>query len=155
MELRQGITGFSHIDDRPLPICDLKSFRNDCHDAARSVGGRVLRSGRRPDNIEANFAMAVIGLAAGPIAILLNCHFPIIGFAIPPDNRDSSPLRFVDCEMLANVLNQTRGYEVVSRNELERVVEPCELRRLLPVEIEQAEYWKPQRVGDVVFNFWD
>lgn len=155
MELCRGITGFRHLNDPPLPICDLKAFHTHCHDAARLIGGRVLRNGPRLDNVVTNFVMAVIELADGPIAVLLNCHFPVVGFAIPARDGDTRSLQFVDCEGLANLLNKIGEYEVLSRDELEKAVSPDDLQRLLPAEIDQAHYWKPRRVGDVVFNFWD
>lgn len=65
------------------------------------------------------------------------------------------PLRFVDCELLAQEFRATGGYEVLSREELERSIHPNDLQQLLTAEIEQAKYWRPRRIGDVVFNFWD
>lgn len=156
MKLRPGITGFCTIDDPPLPIVDLKSFRTHCYEAARALGARVLRIDSF-EKIDSNFVMAVVELADGPVAVFLNRHFPVIGFAVPPGAGDVSPLplRFVDCKLLAQEFRATGGYEVLSREELERSLDPNHLQQLLPAEIEQAKYWRPQRVGDVVFNFWD
>jgi hypothetical protein len=155
VELRPGIAGFQNKDDPPLPVCDPANFRTHCHAAARTVGGRIVRSGRRPDGLEANFLMAVLELSDGPVAVLLNCHFPVVGFALPPSVGDIGPLRFVDCDGLADALKASGEYEVSSRAELERAVNREDLYQLLPAEIEQAEYWRPASVGDVVFNFWD
>jgi hypothetical protein len=27
--------------------------------------------------------------------------------------------------------------------------------QLATAEIEQLDYWKPSRIGDVIFNYWD
>ena len=152
MELRQGITGFRHVDDPPLPTCDLRIFRTHCHDAARFLGGRVQPCGPRRKISVTNFAEVVIELDDCPIAVLLNHHYPVIGFAIPPSDTG---LRFMDSDALAKTLNATSDYEVLSREELERIVVPDEFQQLLPAEIEQANYWRPCRLGDVIFNFWD
>lgn len=99
--------------------------------------------------------MAVLELREGQVGVLLNNHFPIISFAVPPNDRETGPLRFMDCEELGNVFRTSGRYEVMRRDELESAVNKSELQQLRPAEIEQADYWQPQRVGDVVFNFWD
>jgi hypothetical protein len=155
VELRRGITGFRDVDERPLPACDLSTFRKHCHTAARSLDGRVVKNTRFPEAVAANFAMVLVELSGGPIAVLLNCHFPVVGFAVPPRKGDTGHLRFVDCDGIAAILRATGEYEVLSRTELERTVSPKDLEQLSAAEIKQAEYWRPARVGDVVFNSWD
>lgn len=89
------------------------------------------------------------------MAVLLNCHFPVVGFAAPPAEGDSGPLRFINGGGLAEVFRATGEYDVTNRAELEHPIGEEELAPLAPAEMEQVEYWRPARVGDVVFNFWD
>ncbi len=99
--------------------------------------------------------MAIVELSGGPIAVLLNSHFPVVGFAVPPRKGDTGPLEFLDCDGIADIFRGSGEYEVLGRTELERTVSPKDLEQLAPGEIKQAGYWRPARVGDVIFNFWD
>jgi len=47
------------------------------------------------------------------------------------------------------------GFAAADADELNRRVEPKDLDALSPAERRQAKYWKPKRVGDIVFNWWD
>lgn len=62
---------------------------------------------------------------------------------------------FVDHDVLADSLSAAGNYDVLSRDELERALSQQDIQLLSPVEIELIQYWKPARLGDVVFNFWD
>ena len=156
MKLRKGITGFRHVDDPPLPTIDLRSFRSHCFAAARMLGGRVSHLAPKSGGVGANFTWAVLELPAGTVAVLVNLHFPVVGIAHPwGDARPDGPVRFIDCEPLACVFEEMGRYEVVSQTELERSTRPEERRQLSPTEVKQVKYWKPTRVGDIVFNSWD
>lgn len=91
----------------------------------------------------------------GPVAVLLNLHFPLIGFCRPPRSSNLGPLQFVDCDRLAAVFAAIGVYEVQSRTVLESLLSKLELQQLAPVEIREAHYWKAARLGDVIFNYWD
>jgi hypothetical protein len=156
MELRKGITGFRHVNDPPLPSTDLLSFRSYCFAAARMLGGKVAHPGLEPVRVEANFTWLVLELPTGAVAVLLNRHSPVVGFARPwGEDGPHGLITFLNCERLAGVFEEMGGYEVVSQTELGRPVRPDDLRQLSPAEMEQVKYWKPRRLGDIVFNFWD
>lgn len=156
MVLRQGISGFRHAKDASLPTCDVSAFRTDCFAAARCAGGRVRQSDRGRDAVATNFTFEILDLSAGPVAVLLNLHFPVIALAVaPPGTGHGGPIKFVDHDVLAGLLSAAGNYDVLSRAELERALTQRDVQLLSPVEIEQVRYWKPARVGDVVFNFWD
>jgi hypothetical protein len=104
MELQRGITGFWHFKEPPLPACDMSVFRTHCCTAARSVGGRVVGSSCRPDVEVANFVMAVVDVSGIQVAVLMNRHFPIVGFAVLPGEGETGPLRFSDGDELAEAL---------------------------------------------------
>jgi hypothetical protein len=155
MELRKGITGFRSTRDPPLPDIDLRSFRRHCFAAAHATGGRVIQSTRTSGATD-NFATAILELPTGAVVVLVNLHFPILGFARPL--RGGPPLadpKFVDCPPLASAFESFDVYEVISRSELEEQVRREKLGQLAAVELEEIRYWRPARVGDIVFNFWD
>lgn len=154
MELPRGITGFRHSDDEPLPATDLKAFREHCFSAARSLSGRVKLVEMPYSRGTTNFATAVLELPEGAVVVLLNAHFPIIGFARPP--REGQVLfHFMDMPGLADLFRSLGVYEVVTAPDLERPIVEEDLSRLGPAEMEQVRYWRPARVGDLLFNDWD
>jgi hypothetical protein len=156
MELCEGITGFRQFDDPPLPSTDLPSFRSHCWAAARTLGARVAHPFHESGGVAANFATLVVELPTGAVAVLLNLHFPVVAFARPSvAGGVAGPVEFTDCEPLALALRRIGAYEVASRIELERPVRSDDFRLLSPAEMRQIKYWKPNRVGDIVFNFWD
>ena len=95
MELPRGITGFRNVDDKPLPASDIAAFRKHCYTAARWLAGRVSRIELPSSRTRNNFASGILELPEGPVAVLLNAHFPVIGFAEPLREHEIQ-LRFVD-----------------------------------------------------------
>jgi hypothetical protein len=155
VSLPQGITGLQHVDDDPpLPLSDFAAFKAHCHEAARTLAGRI-RSVEAPiRSVESNFGQAVLELYRETVAILLNAHYPIVGFAEPPTEH-GAPYQFIDHNILAKIFRNFGAYEVWTRPKLEAPVTPEALNQLAAVELEQAQYWQPQRIGDLVFNLWD
>ena len=154
MELPRGITGFRHVDDPPLPVNDFAAFRGHCYAAARALGGSV-RSVEAPVRaVAANFARAVLEFPGGPVAILLNAHFPVIAFA-DPSAENGAPVRFIEAPTLAKVFDGFGTYELWTGPQLEAPVMPEACKQLASAELEQAKYWRARRIGDLVFNFWD
>jgi hypothetical protein len=154
MELHAGITGFGRPGAELAPDSNLYWFQSHCFAAARMLGGRVLQPAHRPD-VVANFVSAVLELPDTTVAILLNLHFPVLGFA-RPWLESIDELKFVDCQPLADAFASIGApYEVVSRSELEKPIRQKDLGPLAAIEMDQIRYWKPARVGDVVFNCWD
>lgn len=154
MELSRGVTGFRNVNDPPLPICSWSSFRAHCHEAAHSLGGRVLSTEPPLRGIESNFARTIIHLPAGPIAVLLNAYDPIIAFSDTSSDCNGR-LRFLSAPALMDVFGRFGAYRVLDAWELSQPLDAVSCRQLSAVELEQIEYWKPQCLGEVLFNFWD
>jgi hypothetical protein len=153
--LPAGITGFYDRGDEPLTVTDLPTFRGHCHEAARRAGGRVVSViNPYPAGLCRNFAVGTLALPGGAVAVLFNAHHPVIAFADPPGEGEVV-LRFRDCPELAEAFRSFGVYEVVPAAELEQPVTADALRELSEVEREQVAYWRPRRVGDVAFNWWD
>jgi hypothetical protein len=154
VDLLRGITGFRDVGDEPLPASDLGAFRTHCFTAARLLSGRVSRIEFPSSHTSNNFASSVLELRDGLVAVVLNAHFPVIGFA-EPLREGGMRLRFVDVPELAEVFRGFGVYSVVEASDFERSVHDEDSSRLTPAELKQIRYWKPSRVGDLVFNFWD
>ena len=154
MPLPRGVTGFWRASDRPIPLCDLAVFRAACHAAARSLRGRMTGFQSPSSPLLRNFAVGLLELPGREVAVLLNAHHPIVGFAEPDGEAIVNP-RFLDEPRLAGVIRSFGPYDVYTSTELERAIEAGDLERLAPAELKQWKYWKPERVGDLIFNYWD
>jgi hypothetical protein len=154
VEVPRGITGVRHVDDSPLPLCDLAAFRGHCYSAARALNGRVVSVDASVRAVETNFARAVLEVPTGRVAVLLNAHYPVIAFAEPPVD-DKASTHFLDAPDLAKAFCDFGVDKVVCVAQLAAPLPLEQCERLASAEREQIEYWRPQCVGEVVFNFWD
>ena len=151
MILPAGITGFFEGDsDVTPPVVDPASFVGACHAASRAESGRVERF--EPAGVTRNYHRAILRMRHGAIAILCNAHFPIIAFA---EASDDLPLRFVEAEALASRIEEVMACEVAGRSTLEAHPDVESLANLGAVERKQIKYWRPGRLGEIIFNFWD
>ena len=153
--IRKGITGSFHsVDPRPLPHVAPKVFKSICYAIARAVGMSVVKF--KPCGPTPNFHLAVLKgrNEKETIAIVCNATFPIVAFAEPPSEGQCS-LTFRDDERLAAAFRLQGGFEVASASDLSAAVRERELSELGPVEREEVRYWRPQTVGEIVFNWFD
>ena len=150
--LPQGVTGFRHAEEPPLSEISIRSLETACWEAARRLHGSVLST--RPAGIATNFHTFEISLPEQKVSILCNAHFPLIGFAEPiaPGQQVFS---FVDVSGLAAVLKSIGGLEVLTAGELKSPLVQESISDLSPAELKQVAYWRPQTVGEVIFNCWD
>jgi hypothetical protein len=157
MELRRGITGIQgRKDPSPAPpLSDLKAFRSHCHSAAREVGARLRTVQDRNEALGAcNYAIARFELPDATVAVLLNAVHPVLAFAEWPAEGQLA-FEYVDCPKLAEVFRTLGGYQIAASEELNQplVREMC--ADLTMAEQEHVRYFRPRRVGDVIFNYWD
>lgn len=154
MELPRGITGFRYFNDPPLPQSDLTLFRTHCFTSARSCGGTLCRCDANEVRVGGNFEMQVFDLSCGQVAALLNAHYPILAFA-NASHRNDAPFEFVDHPDLAMQFSTFNAYQILSAASLNEPVEEDSCRQLTVPEHDQIKYWRPDRVGDLLFNKWD
>ena len=153
MILQRGTTGFRHYKDAALPTVDLRESRAVFHAVARAVSATVIHNPRRSPNTECSFADALLELADQRVAVLQNCFHPIIAFATE-SNLDGNP-EFIDHVELTRAYSAHPEFAILSVETLTRYPTAEMLADLAPAEIEQFNYWKPSRLGDVIFNHWD
>jgi hypothetical protein len=155
MILPKGITGFGENGDQPSLLSDMKPFLTACYDAARRLGGNVVASEIAYSRQTNNFAVVTVTIPGRTFAALLNAHYPIVGFAepIPAHQQD---IRFMDAPAFAEALVASGNFEVLSKDDLESPVTPDTVDGLAEAELTQVRYWKPQRLGEIIFTFsWD
>jgi len=149
--LPKGVTGFDSTDEG-VPV---KRFMSACYAAARQVAGRVQQVRAAYERVTPNFHEALITLRDRPdiVRLLCNAHYPIVAFATPAAHDGDMRLEFSDCPELAAALSAE--FSIITRQEACAGVADELVAELGEAELHQMRYWRPQRIGDVIFNYWD
>jgi hypothetical protein len=117
------------------------------------VGWSVLGVLAPRQPIACNYALAVFTRHQETIAAVLNGVFPLLAFVTPP-TEGQLELDFVDCPELGAAFEQLE-YEVLLAVELARPLTREMWQGLAPHEQKDVRYFRPRRVGDVIYNYWD
>lgn len=157
MKLPNGITGFySSKNNRPSKV-DGRQFRQVCFSITTRFGGKVLDF-KEPE-YPTNFYKVDVKLYNKQFHILLNEYYPYLGFASVVEFEN---IKFIDVPDLSREFSSF--YKVLSVNELHK---PLVIKQnsekiiiqndndLNSAELEQVAFWKPERIGEVIFNYWD
>jgi hypothetical protein len=88
------------------------------------------------------------------VCIVLNAHYPIVAFADPVAESEVQ-LRFRDSPELAQAFGVFGLYKIALAHELQSTPTPDTLGKLSLAEQKQVEYWNPQRIDGILFNWWD
>ena len=149
--LPKGVTGF----DAPEKGVLVQKFTAACHAAMRQAGGRVQHVRSARDHVISSFheALVIPRYSTDGIRVLCNAHYPIVAFATPAERDGDVRLEFIDCPEIADAMRSE--FTVVSKAEACAGVADELVGHLSDDELHQMQYWKPQRIGDVVFNYWD
>ncbi|MFC8616506.1 hypothetical protein ACFT9M_08830 [Micromonospora purpureochromogenes] len=148
--LPAGATGFgvrSHDPDG-----DLRSFRTVCHDAAQRTGSSVTSC--MAADVTPSFHTVVVVRGDRAVALLRHTLLPLVALARPRCVGDAG-VAFVDDATLAAALAEVSGLRVLSVAQLHTPLSRVDLTALTADEHTQLAYWKPDTVGDLLFNFWD
>ena len=162
--IQPGITGFGQRSLPPPILVDLKAFRAQCYAAARLTDATILSFDLAPFKTVRNFVFALLQFSKAPGApsffLLLNQHKPLLACAFAHDHTSphpkEPPFSFTDLPEFLTPFESS--YTILKKEELELpwIWSESELAsRLSPEEIKQIAYWKPQTVGEVLFNCWD
>ena len=147
MILPRGITGFWRVNEASPPFLDKKAFCQMCYSIAVENGETVAEVDT--DTASRNFYSAKLGRYDQSVFLLQNIHYPYAAFA----QRDADG-RFIFTGS-PEWLHLPEGTV--------RFLSPAELNQdwrglcseLSPEELEQIRCWKPQTVGEIIFNTWD
>ena len=149
--LPKGVTGFDAPDEH-VPV---KRFTTACHAAVRQASGRVHQVRAACEQVTPNFHEALVTLCDGTetVRVLCNAHHSIVAFASPARHEADVRLQFLDCPQLAGVLSGE--FSILSAQEACAGVSAELVAQLGEAELSQMRYSNPQRIGDVIFNYWD
>ncbi|MFC7259402.1 hypothetical protein [Streptomyces lutosisoli] len=151
MRLVRGATGFWGGSDEPLAPTDMASFRSACFEAARGIGARVDELAFA--GVSSFHAVTVAGRGAS-LVVLCHDHLPVVAFTDTPPVPGRPVARFVDPPAWAGSFG-TVGYRVLHARDLSAPMTEVDLSELAKAELAQVRYWRPEVVGDLLFNWWD
>jgi hypothetical protein len=157
MQLPKGVTGFYDRGEAAPPIVDTRVFTAVCHDAMRSIGGKVLKKVLKVDEIMMfrNYYRAHIQLANGTVRqIVCNKHHPLLAVALEATEVEGYP-QFIDEPALASAFGALGIFEVLSTQVLDAVPDVVNTALLGKEELKQIDYWRPEAIGQILFNYWD
>lgn len=86
------------------------------------------------------------------VAVPCNAYYPWVAFA---EAHGEVLPRFVESAALASRFREAMPCEVLDRSWLEAAPDAAMLESLGAAERKQIRYWRPGRVGEIIFNFWD
>jgi len=146
MKLPYGVTGFYEKSKEP-PKMDEKQFKQLCYTIMKNNGGKVLEF--KVPQEATNFFDVEVNVFNKHLHILMNAHYPFLAFA---SDVNIGEVHFINEPHLYKQFSSF--YYVLETKELSQpiVTEPHELNH---AEWKQLAYWKPERIGDVIFNHWD
>lgn len=148
----RGATGFWDHGSDPLPETDPRVFARICHEAARRAGGRVEKI--TPPGVTPNFHLATLARSGHRLALLGLRHLPLVAIAeCSPDNSVS--VTFVDDLAVREALELATPFRLLTLGELGTPVSLADLSGLAPAGLRQIASWKPETVGELLFNYWD
>lgn len=150
MNLPNGITGFYLGENTKPPNVDGKRFKQLCFAIVSRNGGKVINVS--PPQYPVNFYCAHVEFSRDVFYILVNEHYPYLAFASVVAFGE---IKFIDVPALHELFSPF--YQVIDAAELNVSVDQKMLMKmeLNSAELEQAAYWKPQTIGQVIFNYWD
>ena len=145
------VTGFFDRSEPPSAV-EPEGFRAACHLVAGMEGGSV--ESLDLDRAARSYYAAAVRTRADHLTVLCNATHPYLAFVAP------GAFGFTALEFIAPVSLASAFASMTEFQPLDAVWLGAELRAdllvdLASAELEQVKYWKPQRIGDLVFNCWD
>ncbi|MDQ2087898.1 hypothetical protein RBH29_15815 [Herbivorax sp. ANBcel31] len=150
MKLPNGIAGFfSSETNEPLSV-DGKQFKQLCYHIAIHNEGKVIDFNE--PKYPRKFYYAQVEILGEQFYILLNGHHPYIAFS---SSIGFGNIKFIDKPFISEQFSLF--YKVLGLADLHVSVDENLIKKteLNIAELEQLAYWKPETVGQIIFNYWD
>lgn len=150
MKLPNGITGFYDSKTNIPPQIDGKQFQQLCFDFASRNRGKVVDF--ITPQYPSNFYYAQVDVLGNLFYILLNEHYPYLAFASAVEFGN---IKFIDRPVLNEQFSSF--YRILGVGKLNVPLNQILIKKteLNSAELEQIVYWKPETVGQIIFNHWD
>lgn len=152
LPLPRGITGFSSNGNIPFRV-KFADFKRACYGASLATGARNITFHNAEGQVEPNFHWAEVQTSSETVYVLCNAHLPWVAF-VEADPQGVA-LQFSEKAELMEAWNAFPEFRVLDVTYLEAIPALDVLQYLDPAERHQIKFWKPQRIGDIIFNHWD
>jgi len=151
--LPRGITGF--LDSgAPIPTrSDFAAFLQLGHAAAQAVGCDVSGGLDRTHVVTPNFHAVTFAQRELVSVLICNTRYPFVAAVEHLSGTCRLEFRVIP-ETIAGLAEQS-GFRVLSKSVLELPPDDQAISALAAAEVEQIQYWRPKRIGDIIYNFWD
>jgi hypothetical protein len=149
--LPRGITGFRDRNENATRV-DPAEFKAACYVVAREAGGSVATFD--DDLLARNYYRAAAQLRGQSLSIACNAFQPWVVIAAPI-SQGQLHLHFLDAQLPSRLIAELTEFRPLDASWLAGELTSQLLSELGPAELEQIAYWKPSRIGDVIFNSWD
>lgn len=147
MLLPHGITGFD-TDQSILLNMDSKQFRALCYNVSLQKNVTLLTICEA--SYPSNYLCAKFAVNEQPVQILLNAYYPYVTSTIIAEEG-----HLVFCELPKELQGFEQHYQLVSKQELNALINPYSIEQLSDIERAQINNWSPRNIGEVIFNTWD
>lgn len=154
-KIPRGTTGFRYFKEAPLPETDRRAVAELSYQWARNLGGTVEQI--LPPSLTSTYYAAV--LAHGQyevqhVTVLFHRHLPLLALVSHPP-RDLDDLCVIDDPIVTEAMPDYSEFQLLAHDQLAAPVTSTSLSELAATELNQIAYWKPETIGEVLFNLWD
>lgn len=151
--LPPNITGFFDKGEQPRSL-DARTFKQACYLVAQMDSGIV--EGVDLNLLGRSYFAATIRTNSDHLSVLCNSVYPFLAFVPPSSFGFEFPeLTFVAPTHLAAAFASATEFQPLEANWLGEDLSSDVLTDLTSSERSQLAYWKPTRIGDIIFNAWD
>jgi len=146
--LQRGITGSNNSVVIPITLYKKAAYSAVARDNNARVGAVTSA-----DSVTPSFHQIQLRFGLRGVALLCSRYAPIAALV---DRIDAMEIgEFLDAPGDLRAALVESGVECADAAELSRRVTKADLQLLSDAERHEAKYWKPKRVGEIIFNWWD
>ncbi|MGE0180442.1 MAG: hypothetical protein AB7O91_11565 [Sphingomonas sp.] len=149
--LPRHITGFFDRSEQ-LRAIEPEGFKAACYLVAGMEGGSV--ESLHLDRVARSYYAATVRTRSDHLSVLCNATHPYLAF-VAAGTFGGWDSEFIAPVSLASAFASVTEFQPLDADWLAADLRAELLADLASGELEQVKYWKPQRIGDVVFNCWD
>ena len=96
----------------------------------------------------------MFGKGGERLGVICNSIYPVVALVKEID-VGVCELRYIEDENVENLIESNTSFHIVSTADLDQELTSGALKELNESELRKINYWKPQTIGEVVFNWWD
>lgn len=151
-KLPPGITGYVSDISQKKNAVSFAEFKTDMVKLSQKLNIKIIAC----NSIITceNYFSCQLAYNGQTISVLCNTVYPVVGFCIA-DNPNKIPREFLSIEEMEHHLIGLRNYAIASPDFLNAPVTSHAIEDLSVQELSQINYWRPKKINEIVFNYWD